>query len=64
MAKTLTVGCGGAVAQSVLNIRKRARLVQVLFNAANLALSCGACFLIRRGWMATGMVLYHPAVQF
>jgi hypothetical protein len=32
MAKTLTVGCGGAVAQSVLNIRKRARLVQVLFS--------------------------------
>ena len=62
LGETVIAGCAGAVAQSLLNARKRPSLVQVLFNIANLTLSVGACFVVARGWLAAGMAQYLPAV--
>jgi hypothetical protein len=62
-AETVLAGCAGAVAQSLLNARKRSSPIQVLFNTANVTVSVGACFLIARVWLASGMAQYHPAVM-
>jgi hypothetical protein len=63
LAETLIAGCAGAVAQSLLNAKTRATLTQVLFNAANVVVSLGACFLIGRVWLAAGVAHYLPAVM-
>src|SRR6202034_406985 len=63
LAEALIAGCAGAVAQSLLHARTRATLTQVLFNAANVVVSLGACFLIGRVWLAAGMAHYLPAVM-
>jgi hypothetical protein len=63
LAETLIAGCAGAVAQSLLNSKKRSSLIQVLFNTANVTLSVSLCFLIARVWLAPGMAQYHPAVM-
>jgi hypothetical protein len=63
LAETLLAGCAGAVAQSLLNAKKRSSPIQVLFNTANVTVSVGACFLIARAWSATGMAQYRPATM-
>jgi hypothetical protein len=63
LAETLIAGCAAAVAQSLLNTKTRATLTQVLFNAANVVVSLGACFLIGRVWLAAGEAHYLPAVM-
>jgi len=63
LGETLIAGCAGAVAQSLLNVKTRPKLVQVLFNAANVVVSVGACFLIGRVWLASGTAHYLPAVM-
>ncbi len=63
LAETLLAACAGAVAQSLLNAKKRSSLIQILFNAANVTVSVGACFLIARVWLASGMVQYRPAAM-
>jgi hypothetical protein len=62
LAEVLIAGCAGAVAQSLLNTRKRSSPIRVLFNTANLTISTGICFLIARVWLAGGMAQYGPAV--
>jgi hypothetical protein len=62
LAETLIAGCAGSVAQCLLNANRRSSLIQVLFNAANVALSVGACFVIGRVWLAAGIEHYLPAV--
>jgi hypothetical protein len=62
LPETLLAGCAGAVAGSLLNTKKRSSAVQVLFNTANLAISVGACFLIVRVCLASGLTAYLPAV--
>jgi hypothetical protein len=63
LPEVLIAGCAGAVAQSLLNAKTRHGLIQVFFNAANVAVSVGACFLIRRVWLAASPVHYLPAVM-
>ncbi len=63
LAETLIAGCAAAVAQSLLNAKTRPGLIQILFNTANLAVSVGACFVIRRVWLAASVVHYLPAVM-
>ena len=63
LAGTLIAGCAGALAQSLLNTKKRPTAPQVLFNAANVAISAGICFIIARVWLVTGMVRYPLAVM-
>jgi len=63
LAETLLAGCAGAVAQSLFNAKRNPSLIQVLFNAANVTVSVGACFLIARVWLASGMVQYRPATM-
>jgi len=62
LTETVLAGCAGAVAGSLLNTKKRSSLVQVLFNIANVAFSVGACFLLARVWLASGMTRCLPAV--
>ncbi len=62
LAETLLAGCAAAVAQSLLNTKRRASPIQVLFNAANVTISVAICFLIARVWLAAGMAQYRPAV--
>jgi hypothetical protein len=63
LAEALLAGCAAAIAQSLLNTKARPALMQVLFNAANVVVSLGACFLIGRVWLAAGMANYLPAVM-
>lgn len=60
-AETLLAGCAGAVAGSLFHTQKRSSLIQVLFNAANLAVGVGVCFLLQRVWLAAGVTRYLPA---
>ena len=62
LPETLLAACAGAVAGSLLNTKKRSSTVQVLFNTANLVISVGACFLIARVCLASGMTRFLPAV--
>jgi hypothetical protein len=62
LPEVLIAGCAGAVAQCVLNAKTRPSPIQVLFNAANVAVTIGACFFIGRVWLAAGMAHYLPAV--
>jgi hypothetical protein len=63
LPETLLAGCAGAVAGSLLNTKKSSSAIQVLFNAASLVISVGACFLIARVCLASGMTRYLPAVM-
>jgi hypothetical protein len=49
--------------QSLWNTKKRPTLIQVLFNIANLIVTVGACFLVARVWLPSGMEHYRPAVM-
>ena len=62
LPEILIAGCAGAVAQCVLNTKRRPSLIQVLFNASNVVVTVGACFVIGRVWLAAGMAQYLPAV--
>jgi len=62
LPETLLAVGAGAVAGSLLNIKKRSSAVQVLFNTANLMISVGACFFLARVCLASGMTNYLPAV--
>ena len=62
LPETLLAGCAGAVAGSLLNTKKRANTLQLLFNTANVAISVGACFFIARVCLASGLTQYLPAV--
>ena len=57
----LAVGAAG-VAGTLLNTKKRPSPIQVLFNIGNLIVSTGACFLLARVCLASGMAHYLPAV--
>jgi hypothetical protein len=71
LAETLIAGCAGALAQSLsyakttakTNAQTRPSPIQVLFNAASVAVSVGASFFIGRVWLAAGMTHYLPAVM-
>ncbi len=62
LPETLLAGCAAAVAGTLFNTRHRSSVVQVLFNTANLAITVGACFLVARVCLASGMTRYLPAV--
>jgi hypothetical protein len=62
LAETLIAGCAGAVAQSLLNAKTRPSPIQVLFNAANVSISVGACFVIGRVWLGAAMAQHLPVV--
>jgi hypothetical protein len=62
LAETLIAGCVGAVAQCLLTAKTRPVPIQVLFNAANVAVSVGACFVIGRIWLGAEMAQHLPAV--
>ena len=63
LAEVVVTACAGAVAQSLLNAKKRSSPIQVLFNTANVTVTAGVCFLIARVWLAAGMTQYRPAVM-
>ena len=63
LAEVLIAGCAGALAQSVVNAKKRPTAVQVLFNMANLAISTGLCFLVGRVVFSSGVQEYRPAAM-
>ncbi|MBI1787486.1 MAG: hypothetical protein HYR60_08040, partial [Acidobacteria bacterium] len=48
LPETLAAGCAGALTQSLWRAKRRPSAVQVLFNAANLAISIGLCALANR----------------
>jgi len=60
--ETLVAGCAGAVVQYLAGSRTRPRPIQALFNAANVILSVGACFLVGRVWLSAGMARHLPGV--
>jgi hypothetical protein len=62
LSETLIAGCAGAVVQCLVSSKGRASLLQILFNAANVAISVGACFLIGRVWLAAEMTRHLPVV--
>jgi hypothetical protein len=62
-AEILIAALAGAVAGSVCNTKERPRIVQVLFNMANLMLSITGCFLVLRVLSTAGLDTYRPAVM-
>src|SRR5215510_768093 len=58
--ETLLMGCIGGLVQSLWQARPRPRLVQILFNYANLALSITAANQVFRSQLAYGSGLRWP----
>jgi hypothetical protein len=61
-AETLVAGCVGVAVQSLINSQKRPRLVQVLFNMANVTLSLAVCFVLS-GILSATPVAANPAAR-
>ncbi len=63
LPEALLAGCVGAVAQCALKTKARPGPIQVLFNAANVVISVGACFAVGRVCLAAELARYLPAVM-
>lgn len=59
-SETLLMGCLGGLAQSVWQAKPRPRLIQLLFNFANLAISITAADIVFHSHWAIGMGLKWP----
>ncbi len=59
---TLLAGLAAAVVQSLWKPNKPPAPIQVIFNAANVVVSLGLCFLIARTWLAAG-AYYLPLLM-
>ena len=62
LPETLAIGLTVALAQSYINSKKRPTPVQVAFNAANLVLSIGVCFLVKGLLLGAGLAATDPVV--
>lgn len=58
-AETLLVCCAASIGQSVLNTNSRPKWIQLMFNAANISLSAGICYLV--AWSLPGTSLGSSA---
>jgi len=60
LPETLVAGCAAALVQTTLNAKQRPKVVQVLFNIANLTISIGLCFLVAHGLSGRGLTDHQP----
>lgn len=63
LPEVLVAGCAGALVQSLWKAKTPPRLVQVLFNIANLTISVSLCFLASHFLLSSGLAGYRPAAM-